>query len=219
MKFKLGDFVRFVDEDLEGHITSFMPNDLVGVTGADGFEIPVQANKITHVHGQLTRHSADEEGEADEQVATAGPFITEGIDLAIVGDTKQGLAMFYLINGTSYEMLVSFNTVKGQDVTGEFRGTVAPHATVQLYMANLSNIGNWPELNIQGLFHAPVWKLPKSPLDVKKRIRPADLSTPKQHIASLDTKAWVFRLDQPAPSIDTEKLREHFISHRPTRGR
>ena len=48
MKFKIGDFVRFVDEPIEGHITSFLNNELLGVTDDTGFEIPVSA-KQNHI--------------------------------------------------------------------------------------------------------------------------------------------------------------------------
>ncbi len=37
MKFRIGDLVRFVDEPIEGHITSMQPNDIVGVTDDTGF--------------------------------------------------------------------------------------------------------------------------------------------------------------------------------------
>ena len=50
---------------------------------------------------------------------------------------------------------------------------------------------------------------------VEKRIRPADLSASKKHVPLLDGKAWVFRLDEPKADVDTDKLKEHFFSHRP----
>ena len=38
MNYKIGDLVRFVDEPIEGHITAFLKNGLVGVTDETGFE-------------------------------------------------------------------------------------------------------------------------------------------------------------------------------------
>ena len=43
MQFKLGDFVRFVDENIEGYITRIIDKDTIGVTDSNDFEIPVQA--------------------------------------------------------------------------------------------------------------------------------------------------------------------------------
>ena len=71
MNFKIGDLVRFVDEPIEGHITAFMANGLVGVTDDTGFEIPVMQDKITLVHGNMRM----EEDEEPQQVNTTTKFI------------------------------------------------------------------------------------------------------------------------------------------------
>jgi hypothetical protein len=47
MKYKLGDFVRFVDEKMEGFVTRIIDDQMIGVTGDDEFEIPVLASKVT----------------------------------------------------------------------------------------------------------------------------------------------------------------------------
>lgn len=215
MTFKIGDFVRFVDEDLEGNITSFLGSDMVGVTDTDGFEIPVPMAKITHVYGQLDRDEEDSDAAEKKQRPEGGPFVTDGVELAITGSIKQGVATFYLVNETSYQLLVSFNNIKGQQEKGSFAGAVEPHSACQVYMANVSSIGNWPEFSIQILFHAQQWQLPKAPINVQKRIRPADLSTAKQQVSLMDTKAWVFRLDEPVAQLETDRLKQHFMSHRP----
>ena len=49
--FKLGDFVRFVDEKREGYVTRVIDAVTLGVTDTDGFEIPVAISNLTHVHG------------------------------------------------------------------------------------------------------------------------------------------------------------------------
>ena len=51
MQYKLGDFVRFVDERLEGYVTKIIDEQMIGVTVEDDFEIPVLASKVTYVHG------------------------------------------------------------------------------------------------------------------------------------------------------------------------
>ena len=52
MKFKLGEFVRFVEERREGYITRIIDDATIAVTDEDGFEIPVLASQVTRVHGQ-----------------------------------------------------------------------------------------------------------------------------------------------------------------------
>ena len=53
MDLKLGDFVRFVDENIEGYITRIIDKDTIGVTDLNDFEIPVLASKVTLVHGDV----------------------------------------------------------------------------------------------------------------------------------------------------------------------
>jgi hypothetical protein len=218
MKFKIGDFVRFVDEEGEGFITSIIDDKLVGVTDADGFEVPVLASKVTSVYGRMV----DGEEEAKVTAATIieeGPFVTEGLSLAISGDQRQGLVEFYLVNETSYDVLFSFGSLKADQIKGEKYGVLGPKKVERIYTANASTVGDWPLFSFKFLFHTSVLMEAKKPLSADKKIRPADLSVSKKHIPLLDGKAWVFRLDEPKTEMDTDKLKEHFFSHRPSKKR
>lgn len=213
MKFKIGDFVRFVDEQGEGYITSIINDNLVGVTDADGFEVPVLASKVTSVYGRMDK----DEKEAKVTAATIveGPFVSEGLSLIIAGDQKQGLVEFFLVNESSFEVLFSFNSSKSNQIKGEKRGVLGPKGLEKIYTANASTIGDWPLFNFQFLFYSPILMDAQKPLLVEKRIRPADLSASKKHVPLLDGKAWVFRLDETKSNLETDKLKEHFFSHRP----
>lgn len=213
MKFKIGDFVRFVDEQGEGYITSIINDDLVGVTDADGFEVPVPASKVTSIYGRME----EDEKEAKVTAATVieGPFVSEGLSLVIAGDQRQGLVEFFLVNVSSYEVLFNFNSLKSNQIKGEKRGVLGPKGVEKIYTANASTVGDWPPFSFQFLFHSTILGDVKKPLLVEKRIRPADLSASKKHVPLLDGKAWVFRLDEPKADVDTDKLKEHFFSHRP----
>lgn len=52
MNYKLGEFVRFVNERREGYITRIIDESTISVTDDDGFEIPVLASQVTRVHGK-----------------------------------------------------------------------------------------------------------------------------------------------------------------------
>jgi hypothetical protein len=71
MKYKLGDFVRFVDEKMEGFVTRIIDEQMIGVTGDDDFEIPVLASKVTYVHGYEPAGTTKSNNTADE---TPGDF-------------------------------------------------------------------------------------------------------------------------------------------------
>jgi len=210
MYYKVGDFVRFVEEQHEGYVTSIIDDEMIGVTDEDGFEIPVLAAKVTKVYGRM--ESEEEETLPPEK---EGPFLSEGLFLAIMGDQPQGLVEFYLLNESSFEVLFSMGTGKGKQVKGERSGILDAQAAEKIYTANASSVGDWPVFSFQFLFHTPLFKDAKRPLLVDRKIRPVDFSTPKTAHALLGGKAWLFRLDEPLAALDTEKLKEHFISHRP----
>ena len=84
MKYRLGDFVRFVDEKMEGFVTRIIDDQMIGVTGEDDFEIPVLASKVTSVHGYKSDKS--DSNTITEQLLPVTEFLTKGIYLGITAD-------------------------------------------------------------------------------------------------------------------------------------
>ncbi|MBD1423405.1 hypothetical protein [Sphingobacterium chuzhouense] len=215
MKFKIGDFVRFVDEPIEGHITSFQNDDIIGVTDDSGFEIPVPANKITLVHGNM--HRADDLDTGTKVVVANTPFIERGIYIGIAGEEKDGLAKFYFINHTSYDILVVANEINGTKRTGVFAEKILARDFIQFYSANFSNAGKWPNFEIQILRYSMLPHNATSALRKEFRVKPLDLIRSKENDDLLETKVWRYELDKPEENIGLDKLKDHFISHRPNR--
>jgi len=215
MKFKIGDFVRFVDEPIEGYITSFQQNDIVGVTDDSGFEIPVPLNKITLVHGNMRRADDDIETTAAQPNT---PFVERGIYLGIIGEEqKNGLAKFYFINHTSYDLLIAVSEINGTKRTGVFAEKVPAKDYLQFYAANLSNLGKWPNFEIHILRHSQQVHPAQQALRKEFRVKPMDLIQTPENDELMDQKVWRFELDKPEENIGVDKLKDHFISHRPNR--
>lgn len=219
MTFKIGDFVRFVDEDIEGYITSFHKEDLVGVTDEAGFEIPVPVSKITLVYGQRKREDTEDSKGKDTPQEADTPFITEGVSLAITGDSQSGLLSFFLVNDSSFDLYYTVAAKNGTSLKGLQAGQVRPQSTTQVYTANAASVGNWPVLLFQVLFYSERVNDGKAPLSAEREIRPADLSAQKVQVPLLGKKAWLSRLDTPVTTVnaDVDRLKAHFISHRPGR--
>src|ERR1700756_2599417 len=98
MKYKLGDFVRFVDEKMEGFVTRIIDDQMIGVTGEDDFEIPVLANKVTFVHGYEPAGTT-KAGKIEEAQVFQGDFQDKGVYIAVINDSKaKSVVHFYLIN-------------------------------------------------------------------------------------------------------------------------
>lgn len=210
MDLKLGDFVRFVDENIEGYITRIIDKDTIGVTDSNDFEIPVLATKVTLVHGDI--HDNDIVNNKPNVITTQAEFKKNGIFLALVTDQhSSSVAHFYLINETSYQLLTSFTTEKQETFKGEFAGTVAPNSSKKIYSAQLGDIQIWPKFRLEILTNTAANVEPKAPILFHKSIKGKDLSVAKEEITILKQKGWLIKLEDPEAIIDAEKLKASFF--------
>jgi len=210
MKYKLGDFVRFVDERLEGYVTKIIDEQMIGVTVEDDFEIPVLASKVTYVHGHGAE-SHDEEHTADVK-QPAGEFKSKGVYIAVVADAKaNALVHLYIINETSYQLLTALTTQQQKDFKGEFAGIVEPNGVAKVYSAKLSELQLWPKLIFQVLFYTKQNQPSVEPLNVSEQFKAKDFAGAKKMVPYIKQQGWMIQLDEPELVIDAEKLKESFF--------
>lgn len=211
MNFKLGDFVRFVDEKREGYITRIIDALTLGVTDTDGFEIPVAISNLTHVHGHSSSAAVQGNDKQQPIIATA-EFKDTGIFLAVAEDHKASAVVhFTLINTTSYQLLLSLTTDKKGAYRGEFASPIQPQTTQQIYSANLADIEIWPEFVFQILCFTTSNLKPKAPLAILKKFKAKDFNGAKKEVKEINKYAWLLQLDEPVPLIDAQKLKESFF--------
>ncbi|MGV3685814.1 MAG: DUF2027 domain-containing protein [Daejeonella sp.] len=209
MKYKLGEFVRFVEERREGYITRIINDTTIAVTDGDGFEIPVLASQVTRVHGQ---DPVDEPGAPDHVQVSQSEFIASGIFLAVAADKKAGSVVhLHIENTTSYQLLLTLNTEKGHKFKGEFNGIIKPESAVALYSASLSELDQWPKFHFQILLFTGGGTELKKPLEFSEKFRAKDFSGAKSKSHYLDQPAWLIQLDSHEPVIDPQKLKESFF--------
>lgn len=209
MKYKLGDFVRFVDEKMEGYVTRIIDDQMIGVTGDDDFEIPVPANKVTFVHGR-GEESPDEE--APQIKIPEGEFKTTGVYIAIIPDANaNSLVHFYLVNETSYQLLAALHTKQQKQQKGEYAGLVEPQSVAKIYSAKLSDLQLWPSFVFQIVFYTKQPQPVKEPLQFTEQFKAKDFAGAKKTIPYIKQQGWLIRLDEPEITIDAEKLKESFF--------
>lgn len=212
MKYKLGEFVRFVEERREGYITRIIDDQTIAVTDDDGFEIPVLAAQVTRVHGK------ESDGESNTSTTSiieqSGDFKKSGVYLAVVNDNKAGSVVhIHLVNSTSYQLLATLFTEKASQFKGEFSGAVKPDSSQVLFSANLNELDQWPKFHLQILpFASSGDELPKA-LIFTEKFRGKDFSGAKKQLSQLNQPAWLIQVDSNAPIIDAQKLKESF--HKP----
>jgi len=211
MKYKLGDFVRFVDEKMEGFVTRIIDDQMIGVTGQDEFEIPVLASKVTSVHGYTLPGAA--KTEVDEQpVIASTQFKTKGVFIGVVSDAKaNSVVHFHLVNDTSFQLLASLTTEKQHTFKGEYAGIVGPHSTVKIYSAQLADLQLWPKHIYNVLYYTAQNIEAPAPLVVQEKYKAKNFSGSKKVLPLLNQSGWLIQLDEPEFEIDAQLLKESFF--------
>jgi dsDNA-specific endonuclease/ATPase MutS2 len=212
MKFKLGDFVRFVDERIEGYITRIIDEQTVAVTDQDDFEIPVRISQITWVHGHEPSDRIS--GQSVEKASSEDIFQQTGIYLAVAADERTASVVhFHLLNQTGFQLLATLKTEKDKKFKGEFAGELNPKSITKIFSASLSEMDKWPEFHIQILSFTPADLKPSLPLFISQKFRAKNFSGAKKPIAYLKQPGWLIQLDETEVIIDAQKLKESF--HKP----
>lgn len=210
MKYQLGEFVRFVDENREGYITKIFNAEMVGVTGEDDFEIPVMVNNLTRVHG----HQSNQNFAAaiSETSAESVDFVEKGVFIAVIPDLNKGSVVhFYLINETSFQLFSTLKTNLKENFKGEFGNSIAPKSNAKVYSAALAELDLWPIFNFQTLFYTSTNKAIIKPLEFEVKFRAKDFSGSKTAVPQLKLQGWLVRMDEPELVINAEKLKESFF--------
>lgn len=211
MKYKLGDFVRFVDEKMEGFITRIIDDQMIGVTGEDDFEIPVLASKVTLVHGYQPAETEVPQSATNEPQTPQGEFKTKGIYLGVVADAKaNSVVHFNLINDTSFQLLATLTTDK-QGFKGEYAGIIAPKSAVKIYSAQLADLQLWPRVLMNMLYYTTQNVEAPAPLSFAEKFKAKDFAGSKKNLPLLNQPGWLIQLDEPELVIDPQKLKESFF--------
>jgi len=214
MKYKLGDFVRFVDEKLEGFVTRIIDEQMIGVTGEDDFEIPVLASKVTYVHGYESNGTKSVVSDQNITQIPTADFVKKGVYLGLANDAKANSVIhFYLINETSFQLLASLTSEATQKFKGEYAGVIAPQNAVKIYSAQLADMQLWPKFTFSISFFTAQNIEPEKPLLVTEKLKAKDLAGTKKKLPLLDLQGWSIQLDEPELVIDAQKLKESF--HKP----
>lgn len=211
MKYNLGDFVRFVDEKMEGYVTRIINDQMIGVTGADDFEIPVLASKVTTVHGY--KHPGYKlNDELVTNFENINEFKTSGVILAMTTDEKApSVIHFYLVNETSFQLFITLTTELKQTYKGVFSGIIGPSGFEKIYSAQLDDLQLWPSFIIQVLYFTTNNIPPPAPLNHIEKFKAKDFSSNKKKINTINQLGWFIKLDETLPIIDAQKLKESFF--------
>ncbi|MFN4082136.1 MAG: Smr/MutS family protein [Bacteroidia bacterium] len=215
-KLKPGDKVRFVDENLEGIITSIKPNNIFGVTIEGDFEIDAIGSKLVKIAFEPIVVETDKEEKLPEKPNTnpIGLFaayqrISENyLQLVLHNNFAKGCYFTcFEKDGDVYKLRENQYLEKGE--------------SVELFNYNLEDFNNWKPLYFQFLPFEPttihLLKPIAAQLDFNAKVFHGSL----KYCFFLKQQAYVFKLDDlQATKTDLSKLQqkdfsEHLAQQKP----
>ena len=181
MKYKIGDRVKFLNENGGGVVSKIISPKMVNVAIDDGFEIPVLTADLLKIEldapANSPKHMFDEDFhvdykpeepgiqyESDERnvpllAVSAKGKVEPGVYLAFVPQDQKwlitGLIDVYLVNHTDYELLYNVYLKKDDgNLSGFDYGSVAAASMVLLASIEREKIESWCKGLVQVMFHA-----------------------------------------------------------------
>ncbi len=189
MEFRIGDRVKFLNEEGQGVVTRIIDKKLVGVMIDEGFELPVMKNELIKIDEQSDmRQFAEPEELAEESVQQSfqQPDITEEIKdetrfsvfLAFVPQDADnpGNSSFklFLINDSNYAIyyMLSYKDNEGYSNYLE-SDQLEDNTKVEITSLDHNDLNEWNQVDLQaiafrrGRYRAPAplnasWKLNKT---------------------------------------------------------
>ncbi len=211
--YKIGDYVRFLNEKQEGVVTKLIDHQLIGVTIEGDFEITVLANEVVLVQAAETQLREDFEEIGHKQM-----LVNEAIDdklfLAIHRDEKlQQLYHLHLINATKYDLLCSVSIQKKDKYDGIFAERIDSRNAVRISTHTIAELDQHWVFHLQVIYHKNGEYSPSLPQLFKKSIKATQVLNAEKEIPVLGKKGYLAELmAEQNISIDKEELLEEMFN-------
>lgn len=214
---KLGDKVRFLNENMEGIVTSMKGKNQIGVTVDSDFEIPVLMSEVVKIRFE------DQAGNKQEEQVTPKPFKGSGTNplgvfLAFERIGENNLEL-HLHNNLSELIIVPVY----QKIQGVFHLLntlqVERNETKLLCKRSLTDFDKWPAFRFSILPIEEVTVKPADSIACELSFQAKTFHQYWKHCFFLEKQAYVFRLDESLPKLNLQALKEkdftEKVSHEP----
>jgi hypothetical protein len=208
-KIKLGDDVRFLNENLAGIVTAINGN-IAGVTIEDDFEIPVPLSQLVKVSGiQKNETSSNVEKAVIKESST-----NQGVFVAFdrLNDVLLDLKLF---NNDSEEILFAFFEENKQGVSLKKSGRLLLNETIELGTYDLENFSTWPKFNFQIIRINQKPEKLSQPIHQVLTFNAKEFHGSYKYVFFLNRQAYFFKLEtENLKPIDLKKLQEKDFSEK-----
>lgn len=211
--YKIGDYVRFLNEKQEGVVTSLIDHQLIGVTIEGDFEITVLANEVVLVQAAESqlREEFEEIGNA---VRSLQNTVDDKIYLAVHNDDKiHHLYQMYLINATKYNLLAGVSVQKKDVYEGIYADVLKSSTAARISTHTVSEFDQGSTFHFQLIYHLMGEHAPSMPKIFKKNIKAKQVLSMEKDIPYLNKKGYLAELElDHTIQFDKEELLEQMFS-------
>ncbi len=211
MAIKLGDKVRFLNENMEGIVTSFKPNNQIGVTIESDFEIPVLISEVVKIKFEEKAGNNSEPSVVKSfKLNNSNPL---GVFLAFerIGDSQLDM---HIHNNLSDELIVLiYHKIQGVYHLNKHL-QMSREDTLKIGQVSLTEFELWPN------FYFVILPLEQISVNAAKSIS-SELSFQAKtfqnywkHCFFLSKQAYVFNMDAPIEKLNLTALKQKDFSEK-----
>ncbi len=203
---KLGDKVRFLNENMEGFVTSVQAKGMLGVTVDSDFEIPVLASQVVKI--DFLDKAGNNENTATTQKPR--PVNTNPIGVFIAFDriNEQFVQVSFHNNFTEKVILVVHEKVEGVYHFVQLLN-IEREATHSFKKLDMEAFSNWPELSIAIMPIEYHTIKPIAPIVKEIKFHAKTFHQTLKFSFFLQKQAYQWRIDEKEMTLDLKALKEH----------
>ncbi len=201
---KLGDKVKFVNENMEGIVTSFKTKNLIGVTIEDDFEIPVLESEVVKIAFEEAKPLIHEN--TKDKLKPKINTNPNGIFLAYKRLGENDVECILHNNETDNLLYAVFELEKNV-YTLLKTGKLDREEDLSLNKLNLENYDKWNPLLFQFILADDINMKPSKPLHIEFKTHPKEFHQSLKFCFFLQTQAYMFKLNKEINMLNLNALK------------
>ncbi|MFY7734267.1 MAG: Smr/MutS family protein [Bacteroidia bacterium] len=203
---KLGDRVKFVNENMEGIVTSFKQKNLVGVTIEDDFEIPVMASEVVKIDFDDVKPNNDKK-EIEDKLKPKLSTNPLGIFWAYnrLGENEvEGV-----LHNNACDTLLYVVYQKEKEVYNLYKtGKLSRGEDANFLKLNLENYEKWNPLLFQFILADDININPSKPLSIAFKSNPKEFHQSLKFCFFLQKQSYMFKLNEEFNTLNLNALKQ-----------